>query len=120
MSGPLVSPTEAQARLEELARELRAAAEHYRGAWRAHRRGLEAWYLALAGITSAFAEGSPPAVRVALEAFHRAAEEALLLQVEVGDDEALRHMEQGSQQLEAVAQAAEHVAQALRQEAALQ
>jgi hypothetical protein len=57
---------------------------------------------------------------VALEAFHRAAEEALLLQVEVGDDEALRHMEQGTQQLEAVAQAAEHVAQALRQEAALQ
>jgi hypothetical protein len=29
-------------------------------------------------------------------------------------------MEQGSQQLEAVAQAAEHLAQALRQEAALQ
>lgn len=109
-----------QALLKLVSQQLREAAEHYRWAWQAQRRATESWYEALAAIATEYAEGSPPEVAKALEAFNAAVEECALLGIEVGDDEALREMEAATHKLEAVADAARDVAAALVRTGVLQ
>lgn len=94
--------------LEAMADNLVAAATLYRSAWRAHRRAVDEWQGALEGL----AQYTEPAVANALAALNAAADAALLLDIEVGDD-ALEHMEDGSRQLEEVAAAARRLADAL-------
>jgi hypothetical protein len=94
--------------LRQMADNLALAAAHYRRAWQAQGKAVDAWEAALEELGDAI--GSDAAT--ALHALNAAAEDALLLEIDV-EQEALRHMEQGALQLEAVAHAARRLADAL-------
>lgn len=110
MNGPITLPPHVAMRA--LAEELQQAATAYRVAWRAQQSAMDAWEKALEGMEEAL---NPEAARL-LSLFNETADRALLLDIDVKDD-ALQHMEQGAFQLEAVAQAARALADALEAQA---
>jgi hypothetical protein len=97
--------------LRALADNLVAASALYRSAWAAHRRAVDCWQAALEGLDNEL----PPRAAHALSKLNATADGALLLEIDVSE-EALEHMGDGAQQLEAVAGAARSLADALEAE----
>ncbi|MFL5350125.1 MAG: hypothetical protein ACJ8AT_35560 [Hyalangium sp.] len=109
----------AQHYMEWVANELCRAAAGYRGAWRAQAAAEEIAGRAQKLTQDAYGDEKPPHVAQALQALNAATEQAQLLTIDL-DLETLRELEKGAQQLEAVAQAAHAVAEALAKEGVLQ
>ncbi|KFE67349.1 hypothetical protein [Hyalangium minutum] len=111
MSTPNLNKAEANFR--NAAQQLKEAARHYREAWEAQRRATECWYLAVAEIAAEYGGNTPAAVKLAFNNFSMAVAACELLSIEVGDDEAMRSMFEGTRALEAVGDAAQALAEAL-------